>query len=269
MKIAIIVSKKDPAGMNIKQCLLELYSFKETEDKFDDNPVFELDNTKLYTVNNGSVHCENIDQKINADLFIFATKHQSVSGIHSLCVHSPGNWSKADFGGEDNKLCVSPALYLAEGLIKLKELNQNLDYEIIQECTHHGPSLEKPVMFIEIGSKKEQWIKKKAGLIIAKTIKYLLTIKPKQRKVALGLGGPHHCPNFMKLIYKEDLAFSHVCPKYNINNFNNDLLDQAITKSEPKVELIVLDWKGLGNAESRNRIFNLVENKNIKIKKIK
>ena len=39
MKIAIIVSKKDPAGMNIKEILLENYQFEKTNNQFNNNKI--------------------------------------------------------------------------------------------------------------------------------------------------------------------------------------------------------------------------------------
>ena len=41
-----------------------------------------------------SIYNENLDKKIKADYFIFATRHQSKAGVKSLCVHPIGNFSK-------------------------------------------------------------------------------------------------------------------------------------------------------------------------------
>ena len=183
---AIIVSKKDIAGMNIKECLLRLFDFKETGQEFEGKKIYEIkfekEKIRLYTTENDSINCENIDKKIDADFIIFATKHQSKSRIASLSVHVQGNWSKAEFGGSDRKLCIADADYLRECLFKLKEIaGNNNNYEIIQECTHHGPYLAKtPCMFIEIGSSEKQWPDKEAGNIIAKTI---ISIIPKSQSI--------------------------------------------------------------------------------------
>ena len=138
MKVEIIVSKKDAAGMNIAE-------FLKNEN---------LNGASLHFMEEESVFCEDIDNEIDADLFIFATKHQSASGVPSLCVHTPGNWGKADYGGKDKELGIAPASYLKAAFLKLVELSKEreLNYEVIQECTHHGPFISKPCMFIEIGS---------------------------------------------------------------------------------------------------------------------
>lgn len=264
---AVIVSTKDPAGMNIKDNLLNLFSFKKTNERYDNHGIFVLDKIKLCTTDTDSVCCENIDKNINADVFIFATKHQSASGVHSLSVHSPGNWGKAEFGGKDRHICVAPADYLMAALLKLKEFkeSENISYEIIEECTHHGPYLEKPVMFIEIGSNLESWQNKKAGSIIAKTIYYICTENIEKRKIILGIGGIHHTPVLTSYAIKNNLAISHVCPKYNLQNLDEQMVSQAMTK--PNVDLVILDWKGMGN--QKDRILSLLEKMNIKFEKTK
>nr|AIF00797.1 D-aminoacyl-tRNA deacylase [uncultured marine group II/III euryarchaeote KM3_139_C07] len=266
MQIAIICSTKDQASMNIREQLLPY--FKETDKKFDNHKIYEKQNKEnhltLYTTDIESVYYENIDKKIQADLFIFATKHVSKSGIHSLSVHFPGNWGKAELGGKDKTLCIAPSSILKTAFLELNKLKT--DYEIIQECTHHGPYINKPAIFIEIGSDKKQWQDKKAGKNIAKVILKITEKNPKYKAV-IAFGGLHHSPNFKKILLNTEFAVSHVCPKYNLENLNKNNIEQAIEKTVEKVEFIVLDWKGLG--QEKNRIIKILEELNIKYKKSK
>ncbi|MBU1204566.1 MAG: D-tyrosyl-tRNA(Tyr) deacylase [Nanoarchaeota archaeon] len=269
---AIIVSKKDIAGMNIKECLLRLFDFKEINEEFEEEKVYEIlverEKIKLYTTKKESINCENIDEKIDADFIVFATKHQSKSGIASLSVHIQGNWSKAEFGGSDRKLCIADADYLRDCLFRIKELASNNKYEIIQECTHHGPYLAKtPCMFIEIGSSEKQWPDKEAGEIIAETIMSIIPKTPKHYKTAFGIGGLHHCPNFTKVMEKSDLAFGHICPKYMLNNLNKEIITQAIERNTHECEEVILDWKGL--SQYKQKITKMLDELKIKYKKTK
>ncbi len=272
-KIAIITTTDDTASVNIKKCLLELYKWNKTDKEFGGNEIYQLENksninkqTKLYTTDITSIFCENIDDKIDADLFIFATKHQSKSGIPSLSCHSPGNWTKAEAGGEDRKLCNAPSSYLRAAFLKLKELN-NLNFDVVQECTHHGPFLQKPVMFIEIGSTKEQWIRKDCGNIIAKTIHHLTTSKIKECKAVLAIGGLHTMPNFTKYYEKTtDIAFAHCCPKYNLENLDKEMILQAMEKTVEDCKTIYLDWKGLKIYKEQIKL--LLEELKLEFKKI-
>jgi len=264
MNTAIIVSEKDLAGLNIKERLLELFSFKENG-VFNSRPVYRMNNLKLYTVQQESIYCENIDKQIEADFFLFATKHQAKSGIPSLSVHTQGNWGKADYGGRDRQLCIAPACYLRTALFKLYDFSIGNDYEIIQECTHHGPYLEKPTMFIEIGSSEEHWKNPIAGEIIANTIVSLLTNPVEKSKVAFGIGGLHHTPNFKKIIRSHNIAFGHVCPKYNLHNLDRNMIEQAFLRTMEGVDYVIVDWKGLG--QEKQRIVRLLEEMGIGYKR--
>lgn len=251
MKYAIIVSEKDIAGMNIKERLLEIYDFK--------------DNITLHIIKEDTVHSNDLDKQIEADIFIFATRHKAEAGIKTLTVHTPGNWSKAEFGGVDKKLCTAYANLMKTAYLKLKE-NNNLGFEVSLECTHHGPLIDKPCMFIEIGSTEDEWRNTEAAKVIAKTIIDVLTNPISEDKAAIGIGGMHYCPNFNKILERTDLAVGHVCPKYQLENLDEDVLKQAIERTKEKVELVILDWKGLG--KEKQRIVELLEKLNIEYGRI-
>lgn len=210
------------------------------------------------------LECDNIDKEIDAELFIFASKHSSAAGVPSLCVHVPGNWFDNAFGGKKQTLCTAPALYLAEALVFLEQ--QKPDCDVVQECTHHGPSLTKPVLFIEIGSSPAEYTIQRYGKIIAETIQHLIAHKPMERKVALGIGGTHYCHAFKKLVLEENYAFGHICPKYQLQNLTKEMLQQAIDKTIPEVEEIVIDWKGVSGYKDTVR--HVVENVSISVRKI-
>ncbi|MFH1054425.1 MAG: D-aminoacyl-tRNA deacylase [Candidatus Woesearchaeota archaeon] len=245
MKKVVIVSSLDPAGMNIKENL-ESLGYKDT-----------------IVMDRPSVNCENIDQEIDADLFIFATKHQSKAEIPSLSIHSPGNWGTAnpEYGGKSKQLCINPALYIREGFLKLRELN-TINYDVVIEVTHHGPYLEKPILFIEIGSTSKQWSNKEAGLIIAKTILHLLETEPKKYPVVFGIGGLHTSPILTHCVDK-GYALGHICPKYMLNVLDKDMIQQAIERSIPRPESVLLDWKGLG--KEKQKVLNLLKEMDLEI----
>ncbi|MFA5141804.1 MAG: D-aminoacyl-tRNA deacylase [Candidatus Woesearchaeota archaeon] len=247
MKIAIIISKKDTAGMNINAHLKDLPDY-----------------VSIHLQDNESINCEELDRNIRADLFIFATKHKSATSIPSLSVHTQGNWNIAEYGGKDHTLAPSPALYLKEALKELEKVNPG-GFEIIQECTHHGPDIGKPSMFIEIGSTEVEWILDKPAVIIAKVIKHLCETKPKICRTAIGIGGPHHTPNFKKIQLEQDIAIGHVCPKYMLEHLTKELIQQALEKTNPKADLILLDWKGLG--EHKESIKQMCDELKIETKK--
>jgi len=258
MKYAVVYSKKDQAGVNIASCLSRYF----------------LPNIKVIDLDYETIYGENIDKEIPElryiDFIIFASKHQSREGTPSLSLHAPGNWRNADFGGKAGKVCSTSAQALKFLFQKLNENAKEANYvnKITLECTHHGPLISKPCCFIEIGSNQEGWKDEKLGEIIAKTISDFQTFNPKSAKeirAAIGIGGPHYCPNFNKiqLSEKSGIAISHIIPEYALP-LTESLLKEAIEKTTENTDLIVLDWKGCGNAESRQKIIEIIEKLGIK-----
>jgi len=189
--------------------------------------------------------------------------------VKSLTVHAPGNWGKAEMGGKDGELCTAAATMIKQGLKELTTMvrDKNLDFDVIQEATHHGPYIEKPCMFIEIGSSEKDYQNEEAGKIIAATIMEIINSQ-NNIKTAVGIGGVHHTPNFKDIQVSSEVAIGHVCPKYMLAELNAERLAQAIEKTWPsKAELVVVDWKGLG--EHKARILKLLEENGVEWKKAK
>ncbi|MFA5888176.1 MAG: D-aminoacyl-tRNA deacylase [Candidatus Nanoarchaeia archaeon] len=261
MNYAIITSNKDEAGKNIRASLLQLYPFKA------ERGFHSLGNILLYETDKDSIHAENIDREISADILIFATKHQSKAGTKSLSVHVPGNFGKAEMGGKDKSLCIAPASLLKAMFLELNENGKGLEgYEITLETVHHGPLLEKPVMFIEIGSSHNEWGIKEAGNIIAKTIMNVLQKPIKECKAVIAIGGPHYPREYNKFLLRTEYAIGQMCPEYQLTNLDEAMLKQMLEKNVEKPEFILLDWKGL--KAHKEIVKALLEKANIPYKKI-
>jgi len=246
-KFLIVASKLDKAGINITTQLSQFGDFK------------------FYLVDKEIIYEENLDsEKINSyDFIIFASKHKSESREKTLCVHVPGNWRSADLGGKTGQVCKSSALFFKQ---LFERLNENVehyklrDYKVTIEVTHHGPLIEKPCVFIEIGSTENEWIDRRAAFIIAKTISE--TIKGFKEnpynEIAVAIGGPHYCPNFNKIQLKSNVAISHIIPNYSFP-LTEEMIKEALEKTEEDIDFFLLDWKGLGNAEKRNEVMEILD----------
>lgn len=280
MKYAIVCSTSDPASTNIKANLLTNFDFVETEDKFEDYLIYEFvpkeelfekkspfyDNSiKIYTTDKQLIVFENIDKKIDADIFIFASKHQSTSKVASLTCHSLGNFNLALYGGLSNKLVASNPFFLRSVYLALNKFGAQSSFERINEATHHGPYLEKVGVFVEIGSTQKEWTNKKAGEILAKSIMEAIKTYSEDALVALGFGGLHSCNEFNKVVLRTNVAFCFICPKHNLEFIDEEMLSQMLDKTTKKVDVAFLDYKGLGR--HKNKIISLLENANIKYKK--
>ena len=205
---------------------------------------------RIYTINEECVHANNIDAEIGAELLVFATKHKSSSKIPSLTAHSPGNFGRAELGGFERKLCLSPAFYIKQAVKELFALN-TINYDVVQEVTHHGPFVEKPVFFIEIGSSEEEWKNPEAGSIVARALMNTLSKENFDFESAIGIGGLHTMPNFKKIILNTNIALGHVCAKYNLEELDFEILEQAYERTIPAPKKLIIDWKGLGNFKEK------------------
>ena len=255
--ILVVASKKDVAGMNIAQKILDHYDFEKTSEAFQENPVylknFEGMEFKLVFVNEDSVYAQFITDFFNPELIVFVSRHNSSSGIPTLSVHTPGNLGKAELGGVPREVSVAAASVMKEALLELSRLREEkkLDYQVSYECTHHGPSLDVPTMFIEVGSSLEQWKDLKAAEVVAQATMVAASTKAKYPAV-LGVGGPHYNAKFTDIALNTQTAFGHIIPKYAISNLDIEMMKQCAEKTVEEVKTAILEWKGIKGANKGN-----------------
>lgn len=257
--IAIIVSSKDLAGLNIKNKLINNFEWEETPELVDKNKVYDYipssNNIKLYTIETDTIFREDIDKEIEADLFIFATRHSSASGKPTLSCHTPGNWGKAEYGGKEKTVCIAPADILKSFLLEMQTQVNLLDLsqEVSVEQTHHGPLISKPTAFIEIGSVEKDWQEPTAGIAIANTLIKILPKLGRQKEqnnpTGILLGGGHYNLTTNKLMFRTDYEIGHICAKFQLDDLTKESLSQAINAHTNKISSIILDWKGLGKSK--------------------
>lgn len=273
---AIIVSERDAAGMTIRKRLLGNYGFTQSTITFDNFPVYELPiedwAARLYTIKSDSIHAEGIDKKIQADLFIFATRHVSKAGVPALTTHAVGNWGNAEYGGRDGTVCPTFPSLLKLFLQNLDAVAESEGYkgDVVQESTHHGPFIGKPCVFIELGSSEKEWQDEKLALMVADSLigglgDFTMLEAYKEKHVpVVALGGPHYGTNFRKLMLDSEHAVGHICPKHHLASLTPELLRQALDASG--ASSVVLDWKGLG--QEKQRILTLLEGGGIEYSRI-
>ncbi len=270
-KFLIVASKQDPAGVNITTQLSQ-FRPNPLASSLKSSPAFDF-----YLVDDEIIYAENLNQeKINKyDFIIFASKHRSEKQEKTLSIHAPGNWlsTQPQLGGEAGKVCRTSALFQKQTFEKLRKTAKkyNLEeYKITLECTHHGPLIEKPCIFIEIGSTENEWKNHRAGFVVAETIKDMVQefkLNP-YNEIAIGIGGPHYCPNFNKIQLKSNIALSHIIPRY-VFPITEEMIHEAINKTEEEVDFALIDWKGISNADERQRILKILDKNYIRYKKTK
>lgn len=270
--ILFIASTKDPAGMNIATSLIDYYSFEKSSETFHKNPVYtqKLHNkeTKLLFISTGIVDTQFLGSLFSPSMFVFLSRHSSAKGIPTLSVHPPGNLAEAHFGGKPRRVSISPATAMKHALQEMAKLTDKLglDYEVSYECTHHGPSLDAPAMFVELGSSLEQWKDLKAAEVVAHAAVASIA-DCSSCSVALGIGGPHYNKKFTKLALDTQAAFGHMIPKYALAEVDAGMLSQCVEKTIETVDSAVLDWKGI-KGEHKPKIVTALEKLGVPSEKI-
>jgi len=264
-----------------------VFDFEEVDFTWHKHPVFKLksfitENEVFLGLTNDPLIVLNDlklgESELNPDLLIFVSRHTSKTARPAFLVHTTGNWSKdADFGGDPQDLSKSSALLHKAGFISLIEQEfppRLADFSLDIEVTHHGPTkLEKPLIFMELGSSKEEWKIEEAGelltnAIISTIFKFLEFKKEDNQKIGLGFGGTHYAPNFHRLIRNKNIAMSFICPKYYIQRLSKVLINKMINNTLENVDYFIIDWKGT-NSEDKKHVIPLLEEFDIPIKKTK
>jgi D-aminoacyl-tRNA deacylase len=262
--ILMVTSTKDLAGMNITQQLLDHYEFEKQSELFRKHPVYlkrvQDREVKLVLIDEENVHTQFITDFFTPELLIFLSRHASASGIPTLSVHTPGNLGEAELGGISRKVSVSPASVMKNALLEMakRRREMRLNYEVSYEGTHHGPSLDVPTMFVELGSSSKQWKDVRAAEVVAHAAMIAVSKRSKY-PAALGIGGPHYNRKFSRVALTSEIAFGHMIPKYAIPQVGVEMIKQCVERTVEKVELAVLEWKGIRGADKGRLILALNE----------
>ena len=251
MNFCICYHSKDEAAITILQELKKLDT---------GIPIYEFSEKEHL------IFLDDIDQKVNEDFIIFISKHQAKESSKTLTVHSIGNFGKAIYGGSERKLCPSSSFV---NKILYKELVKNASgskYQCTLEATHHGPYIRKGSCFIELGSTTKEWNDSIGGEIIANTLDFFCrNFKYQDTKLfipAVGIGAGHYCPSFTKLKKDSPYAISHVLPNYHMP-FTEGMILELLNNSLETNSRILIDWKGVGNAEERDHLIKILEKLNL------
>ena len=255
----IIASEKDTASINLRDRLLEMSSWIESG-SFDNNEMWTISEdygdfcrkgTQLITIQDLHIYAEGIDKKWQKennkeiDNIVFLSRHKAASGRPSLTVHPIGNWGSADYGGKEAEVSGATPGWMTGLLLKIRE-NRIDGYDVCFEATHHGPFLQTPTMFLEIGSSESEWEKKEPARVL---IKSLLELQYADGIKVIGIGGGHYTPRFTEAAFSHEVCFGHMVANYGVSVLTSTLVKKAIDSS--KADGIYFHRKGMKKAEYR------------------
>ena len=210
---------------------------------------------KVVALSGPSITADFLDT-LGAERIIFVSRHSSAKGVTSFTAHANGNWSNSnDYGGKPKELSVASPLYMLGFLAAVSKPAAALKMPVTYEATHHGPLLDTPSLFVEIGPVEGVMGQAHASAFAGSVAALLDGTEPEFDKVAIGIGGTHYPEKFTRLALSGKYAFSHIMSKYYTGEA--DMLEKAAQRSEMKPELAVLDWKGIGSADRAGIIAGL------------
>ena len=273
--ILLVASNKDVAGLNIARQILDHYPFKVTGTSFQKNPVYHAQinrkDVNLLFLSEEAVNAQTLtDSFTKPDIVVFISRHSSTSGKPTLSVHTPGNIGTAELGGLPRQVSVSPATAMRDALKALSFFKEGmqLEYEVSYECTHHGPSLNTPTMFVELGSTPEQWRDAKAAEAVAHAaISAISKFGTSENTAVLGIGGTHYNQHFTHMAIEDEAVFGHMIAKYAVPLIDAEILRQCVDKTLEKVECAVLDWKGI-KSQDKPQLLKALEAVGLPYKKV-
>ncbi len=217
----------------------------------------------MVTIPDQHIYHEDLDKEVEdlgvkVDEVIVMSKHSAKSGTPALTAHPIGNYHENEFGGREGALVKANPALMTDALRRIVQRNDMPENQLCFEVTHHGPWMEKPTFYIEVGSVQEQWENKHAAEILAHVIEEL--DPHPEYPVAVGMGGGHYAPRFTEVALNFKVNFGHMLPNYQIEGRDDEdivrMLKLACEASDTK--LVYFHKKSVKKPEAR-RLSSLIE----------
>ncbi len=246
----LVAYDQDPAGYNMAQHL--------------SNNMTSLDGIyrgryyDLVIIDSPTISADWIESKYNYDAYVFLSKHAAESGVLALTCHSTGNFATAKFGGHDRQVSVTYSSLQKQYLQNLSCNSESFpDFEITLEATHHGPTaLERPSIFIELGTTPKQWNDTSLCSKVAELVHATMQMPRSKYPTAICFGGTHYPSKFTDEIIHGNYALGTIAPKHVLGDIDQTMFDHILSKN-PDASVALLDWKGLG--EHKQHILDMLE----------
>ncbi len=255
----LVAYQDDPAGHNMAKFLSQKMK-KENE-------IFRGKNYDLLIIPSPAISADWLESKYDYDGFIFLSKHAAESGVLALTCHSTGNFSEAKFGGNKKQLAI-PYPDLQKNYLKTLWKNKSIfsEFQITIEATHHGPTaLNKPTIFIEIGTTEKQWNDVSLCTSVAKLIDKVMSEKLSSSPVAICFGGSHYPEKFNEELINGKFALGTVMPRHALENLDEEMLSHILERNK-QAKTALLDWKGLG--PNKKKVIDLLDKTDLEVKKL-
>lgn len=255
----LVAYQDDPAGNNLAKFLSQ--KMKK------DGGIFRGEHYDLLIIPTPAISADWLEEKYNYDGFIFLSKHAAESRVLALTCHSTGNFSDAKFGGKNKQVAIPHPNIQKKYLQTLwKQKSQFSDFQITIEATHHGPTaLNKPTIFIEIGTTTKQWNDVSLCNSVAILIDKVLSENIPSHPIAICFGGTHYPEKFNDELLNGKFALGTVVPKHALENLDKNMFTHILERNQ-MAKTALVDWKGLGS--NKQKIIDMLETTNLEVMRL-
>lgn len=243
-RVALAYSKRDPAGSGIARKVRDLAGEEFTlSDKSCE--LLELDREILYLKE---------DSFSGFDYLIVLSRHSGTPDHPIFTAHAPGNFGTAKYGGDHFKLSVAIPSLMKEYLIAASRRAGEIGYWVGFEPTHHGPTLDLPTAFLEIGCDERAWSDENGLRAASESVLDAIESWREGKFIsAVAFGGPHINDHFTKVELLTRFAIGHAARKLDAEWVDEEMVRQAVSRSSEPVSHAIVDSKGL-RGEDRVRV---------------
>jgi D-aminoacyl-tRNA deacylase len=255
----LVAYQSDPAGSNLAHHMLQ--NMKQ------DGEIYRGKKYDLVIIPTPTISADWLEEKYHYDGFVFLSKHASETGTLALTCHSTGNFSEALFGGKPRQIAI-PHPHLQKSYMQAlwEKRNEFPKFEITIEATHHGPTgLNKPTLFIEVGTTEKQWNDKKLCDSVATIIEDVMLMTQVKNDVAICFGGTHYPEKFTKELIEGHYALGTVVPKHALDNIDEKLFSHILERND-EAKCVLVDWSSLG--KNKQKIVSFIETTNLEMIRI-
>jgi len=175
---------------------------------------------------------------------IVLSPHKSKENKPAITLHIPGNPCNADFYGKEKTLNISNAILFYRIYKETYKLLEKSNMPLTYEADHHGPTIERPIMFYELGATETEWNNEHFHSLMANALENAFDSNEMPKIIALYFGGNHYASMCNKLTRNNDYAFSHIIAKYCLDCLTKDVFKQAVEKCLQKIDIVLIEKNG-------------------------
>ena len=284
MVMLIVASNSDIASMTLYHSMLRLEGWNTSSHcTVGEHRTHESGLVNLLLIDMLHIRADNIDidycesTGVSVEGVLILSRHVSSSETPAMTLHAigiPGILPFGENGGSGglNGILVPPNPFFAplfRTMCKFaKERKLDSEFDLTLETTHHGPVLNKPTLYIEIGSTEKEWVRDDVADCWAESISHVLGLFTSGSSyiddtldVMIGFGGGHYAPRHKAIILDSNVNLGHVIANYSLSF---DDFDVSKEPSGPWISSVVTAVESTKISFPNSNVFAHLDRKSFK-----